>query len=174
MCRSFVYLFVCFLFLSLSYLRQSDVKKNMFQMKPRLRQICLDKVFQECIYWTGTLPNCRFMYNSTKPIFQPMLAYCELYPWGRISVKFKSKYNILHWIKSIWICILQNGSIFVFLSQKRANRKHSMIDRFHKSHNTPVPHPTMHHLIRSYEIALLSGYAWITCQQHGWWLMDMS
>ena len=38
---------------------------------------------------------------SAKPLFEPMLAYCRLDPWQQISVKYQSKYNNFHIIKSI-------------------------------------------------------------------------
>ena len=54
---------------------------------------------------------CRLF--STKPLPEPMLAFCLLDPYEQTSVKFESKYkNFLSW-KCIWKCRLQNGGHFV-------------------------------------------------------------
>ena len=56
---------------------------------------------------------CRLF--STKPISEPMLAYCQLDPWEQSSVKFLSKFKYFHSRKCVWEC-LENGGPFVSAS----------------------------------------------------------
>ena len=41
---------------------------------------------------------------GAKPLYQPMLAYCQLDPWEQTSVKFSSRFKHFHWTKCIWKC----------------------------------------------------------------------
>ena len=54
--------------------------------------------------WTGSalvqVIACRLF--GTKPLPEPMLAYCQLYSWEQISMKFESEFCNLHWRKCIW------------------------------------------------------------------------
>ena len=65
--------------------------------------------------WIGTvlvqIMACRLF--GDKPLFKPVLGYCQLDHWEQISVKFKSKYEIFHTRKCIWKCRLWNVSHFV-------------------------------------------------------------
>ena len=47
---------------------------------------------------------CRLF--GTKPLSEPMLAYCKLHPWEQVSAKFHSKFKHFHSRK----CLLRNGS----------------------------------------------------------------
>ena len=51
----------------------------------------------------------------------PMLGYCQLDPWEKISMKFKSKYQTFHSWKCIWKYRLRNGGHFVHLSLSCGN-----------------------------------------------------
>ena len=54
---------------------------------------------------------CRLV--STKPLPEPMLAYCQSGPLKEILVKFESIYKTFNWWKCIWECRLWNVSHFV-------------------------------------------------------------
>ena len=64
--------------------------------------------------WTGPLlvqvMACRPI--GAKPLPEPLLAYCQLYPWEQISLKFESQSYHFHSRKYIWICRLQNWRSF--------------------------------------------------------------
>ena len=54
--------------------------------------------------WTG-LALVQIMARrlfGTKPLSKPMLGYCQLDPYEYISVKFESRYKIIHSRKCIW------------------------------------------------------------------------
>ena len=55
---------------------------------------------------------CR-LFSTEKPLFEPMLPYCQLDPKEYISVKFYSKFKSSHSQKCIWKCHLENGDHFV-------------------------------------------------------------
>ena len=58
---------------------------------------------------------CRLC--AVKSLSEPMLEYCQLNLWEKISVKFESKYNNFHSRKCISKCCLQNGGHLVSISQ---------------------------------------------------------
>ena len=49
---------------------------------------------------------------STKPLPEPMLAYCQLNSWKQISVKFESEFCHFHSRKCIWNCLLSQWRPF--------------------------------------------------------------
>ena len=59
---------------------------------------------------------CRLF--DAKPVSEPTLIYCQLYPWEQNSVKFESKYKTFHSRKCIWTCRLRNGGHFVPASMR--------------------------------------------------------
>ena len=54
---------------------------------------------------------CRLF--GTKPLPEPILAYCQSDTWEQISVKFQSEFYHFHSRKCILSCRLENGSHFV-------------------------------------------------------------
>ena len=58
--------------------------------------------------WTGSalvqVMACRLY--GTKPLPEPMLAYCQLDSWEQISAKFESEFYHFHSRKCIWNCRL--------------------------------------------------------------------
>ena len=50
---------------------------------------------------------------GTKPLPEPMLAYCQLDSWEQISVTFKSEFIIFIRENAFEIVVCQNGSHFV-------------------------------------------------------------
>ena len=47
---------------------------------------------------------CRLF--GSKPLLEPMLAYCKLDSWEQISVKIESEFYYFHSRKCIWKCLL--------------------------------------------------------------------
>ena len=48
--------------------------------------------------WVQIMARCR---SGANPLSEPMLAYCQMDPWGHISVKSKSKYVFIEEKKAI-------------------------------------------------------------------------
>ena len=53
---------------------------------------------------------CRLF--CTKPLPEPMLAFCQLDSWEQISVKFESEFYHFHSRKCIWKCCLPEWQPF--------------------------------------------------------------
>ena len=51
--------------------------------------------------------------DGAKPLYEPMLTYCQLEPKEHISMKFCLKCKHFHSRKCVWICHLRNGSHLV-------------------------------------------------------------
>ena len=54
---------------------------------------------------------CRLF--GAKPLFEPMLTYCQLDPKEHISMIFYLKFEYPHSRKCVWTCHLRNGDHFV-------------------------------------------------------------
>ena len=67
---------------------------------PLVPHICVSELghhkFRDCA--------CRLF--GTKPLPKPVLTYCQLDSWKRISVKFESEFYHFHSRKCIWKCHL--------------------------------------------------------------------
>ena len=53
---------------------------------------------------------CRLF--GAKPLSEPMIIYCHLYPMGHISIKYHSKFKSFYSNKCIWTYHFRNGGHF--------------------------------------------------------------
>ena len=65
-------------------------------------------------HWTGSslvhVMACRLFVLKSLP--EPMLAYCRMNSWERISMKFASKFHHFHSKKCIWNCHMSKWQPF--------------------------------------------------------------
>ena len=57
--------------------------------------------------WTSWVQVIACRMFGAKPLSEPAVAYCPFGLSKYISMKLKSKYNNIHWIRLIWKCCLQ-------------------------------------------------------------------
>ena len=84
-----------------------------------------------------------------------MLAYFLMDRGWQFSLKFQSKCSNFHKTKRLGKCHLLNGGHFVsasmcpgwVITKENIYCAYPLITLLHKSHNAPVPFPTMHHSV---------------------------
>ena len=67
----------------------------------------------------GSVMACRLV--DAKPLCEPMLEYCWLYPYEQALMKYYSKFIHFHSRKCMWKCRVRNGGHFVSASMCERN-----------------------------------------------------
>ena len=127
---------------------------------PRVLHIC---VSEQGIHYSGIgLSPVR-----RHPLPETMLANCHLDSWEQISMNIESK--LLHfYLGKLSNCRLPKWRSFFperdewIVYPERGNCR----AQSHKSHNAPIPYPTMHHLVQDFVHFVRNGELWDTGLGH--------
>ena len=117
--------------IELVFLGVSSIKLWITKIKAALCQVLMIWITAHKPQWSlinSSPPSAAFMHQwsglalvqvmacrliGAKPLSEPMLTYYQWDPWEQASVKFESKYKILHLRKYTWKCRLRNGGQIV-------------------------------------------------------------